>query len=127
MFGLVPTNRDEKTTEAFHKDQDRICEYLTELVDDFQPPEDDILKDIPIKYKDVIPPKDKLQRPPVTPLAGTGAKPDRIARVDLYQKLLNMYEVERFRWAAFKRNARPKEYATEPAEEIDDFNRVSPP
>lgn len=46
----------------------------------------------------------------------------KVPRIDLYQKLVNAYEAQRFRWAEFKRRTRPGENANPRA--IDDYNRM---
>ena len=46
----------------------------------------------------------------------------KIPRVDLYQKLLDTYEAERFRWVQFKIEARPKDFSKQ--EEVDAYDRL---
>jgi hypothetical protein len=46
-------------------------------------------------------------------------QPAKIARIDLYQKLLDAYEQERFRWEQFKIRARPD--FSDP-DKVNDYN-----
>jgi hypothetical protein len=47
-----------------------------------------------------------------------------IPRIDLYQKLLDLYESERLRWEQFKISARPADNA--PAAQYFDYDRKLP-
>lgn len=50
------------------------------------------------------------------------SKNSTIPRVDLYQKLLDTYEAERFRWVQFKIDARPKDFSKQG--EVDAYDRL---
>ena len=67
--------------------------------------------------------------PPVQPKVSKKVKALRdtsknstIPRVDLYQKLLEAYEAERFRWVQFKIDARPKDFSKQG--EVDAYDRL---
>ena len=97
---------------------------------DWDPPDVDLLQAIPRQYADAKP--DSLEvakvNPNVTYMEPTKAmvvhdgnivQQDNlmsafreVPRIDLYQKLLDAYEAQRFRWAEFKRLSRPKEGAS---------------
>ncbi|KAI0144854.1 hypothetical protein BJ166DRAFT_596924 [Pestalotiopsis sp. NC0098] len=92
-------------------DQKRILEWLYEQVPNFDPPGSDLLS--MISDDEHLPPKPqkieeekpsagmvKLRDPSQTP---------NIPRIDLYQKLLDVYETERLRWVEFRNSARPKD------------------
>ncbi|KAF2836936.1 hypothetical protein M501DRAFT_209220 [Patellaria atrata CBS 101060] len=112
----VPTN--DQTAELLHNDQDRICAWLTQKVPNWTPPKDDFLKDIPVEY-------DGHKPPAQSPISvRTTSNVETLPRVDLYQKLVDAYESERFRWKLFKINARPKNMATASAAAIDNYNRM---
>lgn len=49
-------------------------------------------------------------------------KTSKIPRVDLYQKLLDIYEAERFRWVQFKIDARPTDFSKQA--EVDAYDRL---
>lgn len=110
LFGLAPANVETSAElDKLVPDQQKIFDWLYEEVSNFDPPASDLLsmipddKDLPEK-PDVIEEKKpsahtkKLRDPGLTP---------KIPRIDLYQKLLDVYEAERFRWAKFKNDARP--------------------
>ena len=44
----------------------------------------------------------------------------RLARVDLYQKLLDIYNDEKFRWVQFKNDARPRDFSNQ--SEVDAYD-----
>ncbi|KAF7173669.1 hypothetical protein CNMCM6106_007710 [Aspergillus hiratsukae] len=51
-------------------------------------------------------------------------KSPKIPRVDLYQKLLDIYDSERFRWVTFKNDARPDDTADQAKFNTYDHHRV---
>ncbi|KAF2855381.1 hypothetical protein T440DRAFT_504053 [Plenodomus tracheiphilus IPT5] len=146
--GLVPTSSEEaKHSKELVDDQERICEWLMEMVPDWTPPVTDILRDIPSEYSESKPAKIagvkiddnvasldisagtfkaseliKMEMPGTTNIARL-ATTKLVPRVDLYQKLLDAYEAERFRWADFKRKSRPTCDNATP-ENIDNYNRM---
>jgi hypothetical protein len=120
---LVPSVPDDTSTlDSLHNDQGKICAWLTEEVEDWDPPDIDPLADIPSDYDE-----HKIDVKPVAPVTTVQAVADSkptIPRIDLYQKLLNAYETQRFRWNTFKTRARPKNLNEASAEDIDNFNRM---
>ncbi|RHZ51491.1 hypothetical protein CDV55_100558 [Aspergillus turcosus] len=113
LFGLVPSNKE--TADELAKlvpDQKMIFDWLYEEVDNFDPPQTDLLslipddKNLPRKPQAV---KDKL--PASVARLRDPEKSPKIPRVDLYQKLLDIYDSERFRWVTFKNDARPDDTA----------------
>ena len=64
-----------------------------------------------------------VREPGVVNETTTMAAIKKITRIDLYQRLLDVYEHQRFRWVEFMRLSRPKGKAT--AEEIDGCNTKS--
>lgn len=146
--GLVPTSaEDAKHSKDLVDDQERICEWLMELVPDWTPPVTDILSDIPSEYSDAKPAKiaavkiddnvasldissDTMKASELIKKEISGsnnlarlATTKMVPRVDLHQKLLDAYEAERFRWADFKRESRPTGERATP-ENIDNYNRM---
>ena len=94
--------------------QEKICAWLTELVDNFDPPSSDLLsiipkidglraKNKPAKYEEHLPASVKELR--------DSSLNKKIPRVDLYQKLLDIYEAEKCRWEQFKIDARPVDFS----------------
>ncbi|UPL04145.1 hypothetical protein LCI18_015079 [Fusarium solani-melongenae] len=112
LFGLTPTNVE--TSAELGKlvpDQQKIFDWLYEEVPNFDPPASDLLSMIPDDQN--LPPKPKKIRekdpsPNIKKLRDSSQTPN-IPRIDLYQKLLDVYEAERFRWAEYKNSARPKD------------------
>ncbi|CUS11176.1 unnamed protein product [Tuber aestivum] len=101
--------------------KDAVCSWLLAEVDNWEPPVDDVLADLPTEFggsgeveKGVIPPKRDIP-------SSEADRPKKLPRVDLYQKLLDAYEAERFRWAAFKRNAHPG--FSDPGK-VDEYNKM---
>lgn len=117
LFGLAPSNHETaKELANLVPDQQHIFKWLYEEVQNFDPPSQDLLSMIP---DDAALPKKpsqptekvsehtkKLRDPTRTP---------KIPRIDLYQKLLDLYESERFRWAQFKNDAWPAPNAKQEA------------
>ncbi len=66
----------------------------------------------PGKYQDEQPDSLKDLRDP--------KKNKKIPRVDLYQKLLDVYEAERFRWSQFKNDARPQDFSKQ--DEVNSYD-----
>ncbi|KAF2821590.1 hypothetical protein CC86DRAFT_373444 [Ophiobolus disseminans] len=145
---LVPTvPEDGKHSKDLVNDQERIFDWLMEMVPDWTPPVTDILSDIPSEYSDAKPAKitgskiddnvasldissDIMRASDLIKKEITGsnnlaklAATKMVPRVDLYQKLLDAYEAERFRWADFKRKSRPTGERATP-ENIDNYNRM---
>ena len=105
---------------------------------DWEPAQTDILGAIPAQYEEQKPKELPVPRidsnvtsmerttalvvrnPGAVDRNTTVAAIRKVPRIDLYQKLLNVYETQRFRWAEFKRKSRPGENAT--AFEIDAYN-----
>ena len=115
LFGLAPAN--VSTSAELSKlvpDQQKIFDWLYEEVANFDPPASDLLSMIP-DDKHLPPKPDKIREknPSETmkKLRDVSQTP-KIPRIDLYQKLLDVYEAERFRWAEYKNSARPKDDAT---------------
>jgi hypothetical protein len=115
LFGLAPANvQTSAELDKLSPDQQKIFDWLYEEVDNFDPPTSDLLSMIPdddeslpkkpdrIEDKKLSDHTKKLRDPKQTP---------KIPRIDLYQKLLDVYEAERFRWATFKTDARPAQDA----------------
>ena len=110
LSSLSPTNIE--TNAALNDpDQQKIHDWLYEEVPNFDPPASDLLSMIPDdsgfpKKPEVIAGKKqgadlkKLRDPSQTP---------KIPRIDLYQKLLDTYEAERFRWEQFRNDCRPRD------------------
>ena len=69
----------------------------------------------PSKYKHELPPKIKTLR--------DNTQAPKIPRVDLYQKLLDVYELERLRWIQFKNDARPADLTKQV--EVAAYDRTS--
>jgi len=111
--------------------QDRICAWLEEVVDDFDPPTSDLLdgipKDIglrkgpPAKYME--PGKAPNKVPEKILMASSEGHKSKMSRVDLYQKLLDIYNGEKFRWVQFKNDARPRDFSKQA--EVDAYDRKS--
>lgn len=89
-------------------------------MDNWTPPKHDILEDIPDDYEEHKP---EHPTPLLKPDEGEGDR-STLPRVDLYQKLMDAYEADRFRWATFKAKARPKDMAKASPSAIDDYNRM---
>jgi hypothetical protein len=110
LFGLAPANAETSAElDKLVPDQQKIYDWLYEEVPNFDPPASDLLSLLPddknlpekppvIKEKNQSEETRRLRNPKETP---------NIPRIDLYQKLLDVYEAERFRWAQFKNDARP--------------------
>ena len=114
---------------------------MNDEVADWNPPKKDLLEDIPEQYDEAKPKPipqtgiddnvavlQPIQSLVLRSAGGQHNKPEpgvtvvkKVARIDLYQKLLNAYESERFRWAEFNRKSRPGEKAS--AETVDNYNR----
>ncbi|KAK4124081.1 hypothetical protein N657DRAFT_689697 [Parathielavia appendiculata] len=131
LFNLVPTTSGSNPNlEKLHIDQDKINDWLLEEVADWEPPREDLLADIPSDYDEHKPP------PPAAAKPIEGGKTENtiddafdsplrtISRVDLYQKILDVYESQRFRWATFKVKARPNDMTKAMPAEIDNYNRL---
>ncbi|KAG9041049.1 hypothetical protein FS837_012794 [Tulasnella sp. UAMH 9824] len=114
LTSFVPSARAGSTFEEIIPDQairlmahyqNLIMNWLLELVPNWVAPNEDILKDIPEKWAEHIPKQqDKAPKPDITP-------PEKISRVDLFQKLLSIYEDSRLRWQQLKLQARPQKPA----------------
>jgi hypothetical protein len=86
--------------------------WLTEEVDNWEAPVNDILENLPSSLKADV--------PQPSPAVASGAEPPKkIQRIDLYQKLLNAYEQERFRWEQLKILTRPD--FSDP-DKVNDYN-----
>lgn len=118
---LVPNGATSSNYEAqILPDQDRISEWLLEEVPNWIPPKSDALAQIlGDKAGSNLPVK---QGNSLSVGADDGAPPKTIPRVDLYQKLLDAYEDESFRWKQWTINARPKDDSDEKA--WDEYNRT---
>ncbi|MCJ1364940.1 hypothetical protein MMC16_004057 [Acarospora aff. strigata] len=140
---LVPSSTaDSGMAKVLVPDQERICDWLNDEVADWNPPKKDLLEDIPEQYDEAKPKPipqtgiddnvavlQPIQSLVLRSAGGQHNKPEpgvtvvkKVARIDLYQKLLNAYESERFRWAEFNRKSRPGEKAS--AETVDNYNRM---
>ncbi|KAK4221114.1 hypothetical protein QBC38DRAFT_492703 [Podospora fimiseda] len=114
LFGLAPANANTSAElDKLVPDQQKIFEWLYEEVDNFDPPASDLLSLLPEDKN--LPPRpapivDKNKSPQVHKLRDPLQTP-KIPRIDLYQKLLDVYESERFRWTDFKNSARPSDDA----------------
>ncbi|KAJ4202693.1 hypothetical protein NW759_015343 [Fusarium solani] len=116
LFSLAPANVETSSAlQSMAPDQQHIMDWLYEEVPNIDPPASDLLSMIP---DDLGLPK----KPPVIeqkqPSEHVKALRDplqtpKIPRIDLYQKLLDTYEAERFRWAQFKNDSRPDDNATQ--------------
>ncbi|KAJ4189980.1 hypothetical protein NW767_011478 [Fusarium falciforme] len=116
LFSLAPANVETSSAlQSMAPDQRHIMDWLYEEVPNIDPPASDLLSMIP---DDLGLPK----KPPVIeqkqPSEHVKALRDplqtpKIPRIDLYQKLLDTYEAERFRWAQFKNDSRPDDNATQ--------------
>lgn len=120
VFNLIPSSPEgDATDELLHADQDKIRKWLLEEVPNWDPPKEDILEGIPQEWD------------PSKPAPGESEKKfkdvksaETISRVDLYQKLLDKYETERFRWQNFKVKARPPDMLHAAEADIDNYNRM---
>ena len=74
----------------------------------------------------------RIQKPPAkyaeddsstTHLLQGPQKQAKIPRIDLYQKLLDVYESERARWVQYKIDARPLDFSMQ--NEVDAYDRES--
>ncbi|KAG0642471.1 hypothetical protein HOY80DRAFT_1105057 [Tuber brumale] len=116
---LIPSSGDNDVlSNKLLPDQDAVCSWLLAEVDNWDPPVD-LLADLPIDFggsgevkKEIMPPKRDIPN-------NEAGRPKKLPRVDLYQKLLDAYEAERFHWAAFQRNAPP---GFSDPEKIDEYN-----
>ncbi|KAI9801790.1 MAG: hypothetical protein M1825_003163 [Sarcosagium campestre] len=97
---------------ALRLDQEKICAWLEEEVDNFEPPVSDLLSAIPdeLGLRAKKPPKIADDTPRMSS-ASDSKDAKNIARVDLYQKLFDAYNAERFRWIQLKNDARPKDFS----------------
>ncbi|KAL6360909.1 hypothetical protein LRP88_04369 [Fusarium phalaenopsidis] len=127
LFSLAPANVETSSAlQSMAPDQQHIMDWLYEEVPNIDPPASDLLSMIP---DDLGLPK----KPPVIeqkqPSEHVKALRDplqtpKIPRIDLYQKLLDTYEAERFRWAQFKNDSRPDDNATQDIWNAYDNHRV---
>ncbi|KAK5652704.1 hypothetical protein OQA88_10298 [Cercophora sp. LCS_1] len=129
LYNLVPTTTEQNVNlDNIHADQEKITAWLLDEVADWEPPREDILADIPAAFDKHKPPVPAAADPDskkspgeddfmITPVQTT-------TRIDLYQKILDVYESQRFRWATFKIIARPANMLTATAVEIDNYNRM---
>ncbi len=133
LYNLVPTSTEGNTNlDRIHADQEKITTWLLEEVSDWEPPREDILADIPEAFDKHKPPIPAAANPDSTnnnARTGDDANPivasvRSTTRIDLYQKILDVYESQRFRWATFKIIARPANMLTATAVEIDNYNRM---
>ncbi|KAK4120675.1 hypothetical protein N657DRAFT_701401 [Parathielavia appendiculata] len=131
IFNLVPTTSGSSPNlEKLHIDQDKINDWLLEEVVDWEPPREDLLADIPSDYDEHKPPPPAAAKPveggnTSNTVDDAFDSPLRtISRVDLYQKILDVYESQRFRWATFKVKARHKDMTKATPTEIDNHNRL---
>ncbi|KAK4448740.1 hypothetical protein QBC34DRAFT_406655 [Podospora aff. communis PSN243] len=120
VFNLIPSSPEEDATEELlHADQDKIRKWLLEEVPNWDPPKEDILEGIPKEWDGSKPahtePEKKFKDVKTA---------ETISRVDLYQKLLDKYETERFRWQNFKVKARPPDLLHAAETDIDNYNRM---
>lgn len=127
---MPTTSGSNPNLERLHIDQDKISDWLLEEVTDWDPPREDLLADIPPEYDEHKPPPPAAAKPVDGGSAGHtiddafDSPLQTISRVDLYQKILDVYESQRFRWATFKVKARPKDMAKATPAEIDNYNRL---
>lgn len=109
LFSLIPSNQQTATELAkLVPDQQNIFKWLYEEVQNFDPPTQDLLSMIPAD-KDLPQKPDKPDQKlsDNTKKLRDSAQTPKIPRIDLYQKLLDIYESERFRWAQYKNDAWP--------------------
>lgn len=122
---MVPSiSATDAAGDILQTDQDKICAWLTEDVPDWTPPKQDILEDLPSQFDSHKPSPSKVLAPSGGGPGLLTEKAITIPRVDLYQKLVDAYEAERFRWTTFKTNARPGKNADATAADFDNFNRM---
>ncbi|KAF3913691.1 hypothetical protein AA313_de0202156 [Arthrobotrys entomopaga] len=125
LFSMVPffTREDNSNNALLRTDQERIQAWLEEKVENFNPPSSDLLKGLPDgMFKDKVPTKyDDNLNPETKALQDLETHPD-IPRVDLYQKLLDVYNAEKFRWVQFKNDARPKDFSNQT--DVDNYDRM---
>ncbi|KAK4096994.1 hypothetical protein N658DRAFT_527387 [Parathielavia hyrcaniae] len=118
LFSLVPTNvaNRSENDKLLKADQERICAWLEEEVDNFDPPVTDMLDGLPTELKKRLksapPPKYEGGKEGLGALGKhDSSKSPKIPRIDLYQKLLDVYESERYRWVKFKNDNRPTDFS----------------
>lgn len=97
----------------------RICAWLEELVDNVDPPSSDLLSGVPQNLGLRRGPPQKYNEPDHAKTFANKST-NRISRVDLYQKLLDIYNGEKFRWVQFKNDARPKDFSKQ--SEVDAYD-----
>ncbi|KAK2593057.1 hypothetical protein QQS21_009265 [Conoideocrella luteorostrata] len=125
LFGLAPANvQTGVEMDKLVPDQQKIFDWLYEEVQNFDPPASDLLSIIPADTNlptkpDVI--KEKNQSEYTKNLRDPSKTP-KIPRMDLYEKLLDVYQAERFRWVQFKNDARPKK--DDPQEKWNAYDRL---
>ncbi|OQE40114.1 hypothetical protein PENCOP_c006G08050 [Penicillium coprophilum] len=124
---LVPSSSaDSLLNKSLVPDQKIITHWLEELVDEVDPPHNDILHGVPSDFQKHTPTqqttKIKVNRIQLKAEGEEGDKKSMMSRIDLYQKLLDVYESERFRWAEFKVNSRPTDYTKRDA--VDKYDRM---
>ncbi|KAG7417127.1 hypothetical protein Forpe1208_v004266 [Fusarium oxysporum f. sp. rapae] len=126
LFSLIPTLDTSNASEtALKEDQEKICAWLEAKVDNFDPPSSDLLAGIPqdLGLNISKPPQKYVENTSEDFKARTNVTSNpQIARVDLYQKLLDTYEGEKARWARFKLDARPKDQNDQA--QIDGYDRL---
>ncbi|KAK4101308.1 hypothetical protein N658DRAFT_559119 [Parathielavia hyrcaniae] len=117
LFNLVPTTSGANPhLEKLHIDQDKINDWLVEVVD-WEPPREDLLADIPSVYDEHKPPPPAAAKPAEGGRTGITVddaldSPLRtITRIDLYQRILDV-------------KARPKDMTKATPAEIDNYNRL---
>ncbi len=112
LSGLAPANAESSAElGTLVPDQQKIFDWLHEEVPNFDPPASDLLSMIP-DDKHLPPKPNKIREtnpnPNIDKLRDSSQTP-KISRIDLYQKLLDVYEAERLRWNEYKNSARPKD------------------
>ncbi|KAJ6564818.1 hypothetical protein B0H19DRAFT_1068323 [Mycena capillaripes] len=112
LNSLVPNGSSANAYETkILPDQDLIAEWLVDEVPDWIPPPTDVLSSIlpPEVQKHIEKPKKASDESDDQKISGAAATPTKmVPRIDVYQKLLDAYEEENFRWKQFLLNARPK-------------------
>ncbi|KAF8208051.1 hypothetical protein K438DRAFT_1961562 [Mycena galopus ATCC 62051] len=112
LNSLVPNGSSENSYETkILPDQDLIAEWLVEDVPDWIPPPTDVLSSILPQevHKHIEKPKKSSNNSGDEDKSVAAASDvKQVPRIDLYQKLLDAYEEENFRWKQFLLNSRPK-------------------
>lgn len=97
-----------------------------EEVLNFDPPNADVLACVPkdLNVRVPVPPKVDGKATPASawPSCNLNQNP-KISRIDLYQKLLDIYNSERLRWVRYKNDARPHDMSKQ--DEADAYDGKS--